>query len=58
MKTHLWAKIGGWAQFALQLLGQVSSGQMPHGAMGWIGLAGSLLAAVGIHGAASTDGTK
>jgi hypothetical protein len=58
VSTHVWAKIAGWAQFALQLFGQVTSGAPPHGVMGWLTLAGSLLAAVGIHASSNTDGTK
>jgi len=58
MKTSVWAKIAGWAQFGLQLIAQISSGPLPHGVLGWIGLAGSLLAAIGIHGAASTTDGK
>lgn len=58
MKTSTWAKIAGWAQFALQSLGQVAQGGAPHGALSWIGLIGSLVTAVAIHGASSTDGGK
>jgi hypothetical protein len=59
MKSHLLAKIMGWGQFALTTLGQLAtSGGLPHGPVGWITLAGSLLAAGGIHASANTDGTK
>jgi hypothetical protein len=43
------AKVGGWAQFLLQLTAQVTQGGLPHGAFGWITLLGSLAAAIGIH---------
>jgi hypothetical protein len=55
--THWIAKIGGWAQFALQLGAQVAQ-NTPHGWQSWLTMAGSLLAAVGIHAASSTDGAK
>jgi len=59
MKSHLLAKIMGWAQFGLTTLGQVTdAGGLPHGPVGWIGLAGSLLAAIGIHASSNTDGTR
>jgi hypothetical protein len=57
MKTHLIGKIFGWAQFLLQVLAQATQGGLPHGAGGWIGLIGSLAAAIGIHAASNTDGT-
>lgn len=57
MKSHVLAKIGGWAQFALNLLGQVQqSGSAPHGWAGWLSMIGSLAAAVGIHAASNTSG--
>jgi len=56
--THIFAKIGGWAQFALTLLAQFSQQGTPHGWAGWLAAIGSLAAAVGIHAAANTDGTK
>ena len=57
MKSVL-AKIMGWGQFALQLVAGVSQGGAPHGWAGWLAYAGSLAAAIGIHAAAGTDGTK
>lgn len=48
----------GWGQFGLQLFGQVASQGLPHSAIGWVGLVGSLAMAVGMHAAASTDGLK
>jgi hypothetical protein len=57
MKTHVYAKIFGWAQFLLAILNQATQGGLPHGAGGWIGLIGSLAAAVGIHAASNTSGT-
>jgi len=57
-KTHIFAKIGGWAQFILNVLGQVSQQGVPHGWASWLSMIGSLAAAVGIHAASNTDGTK
>ncbi len=57
MKAHVLAKVFGWAQFILQLVNQAAHGGLPHGPGGWIGLIGSLAAAVGIHAASSTSGT-
>jgi hypothetical protein len=57
MKTHLVAKVFGWAQFLLTVLAQATQGGVPHSAGGWIGLIGSLAAAVGIHAASNTAGT-
>jgi hypothetical protein len=56
---HLWGKIMGWLQFGLQAVTQVTqqTGQ-PHGWANWLTLFASLAAAVGIHAASSTDGTK
>lgn len=56
---HIFAKIAGWSQFALQLLGAFGSqaGQV-HGWQGWLALIGSGVTAVAVHGAASTDGVK
>lgn len=56
--THVLAKIGGWAQFGLQLLASFSSNPAPHGWAQWLTVIASGLAAVGIHAASSTDGTK
>jgi hypothetical protein len=55
--THWLAKIGGWAQFALTLIGTFANNQ-PHGWAQWVTALASGLAAVGIHAASSTDGTK
>jgi hypothetical protein len=52
------AKILGWGQFGLSVLGQVATSGAPHGAFGWLGLAGSLLTAVALHASSNTDGTK
>jgi hypothetical protein len=51
-------KIFGWAQFGLNVLGQALAGGLPVNAGGWLSLLGSLAAAVGVHAASSTDGTK
>jgi len=56
--THVIAKIGGWAQFILTLLGQLSAAGAPHGFWGWLTVIASGAAAVGIHAASNTDGTK
>jgi len=62
MKTHVWAKIFGWSQFALQLLPTISNtfatAGTPHGAINWIGFIGSLGSAIAIHAASNTDGSK
>ncbi len=52
------AKIAGWAQFALQLMGQVGQQGVPHGWAQWAVLFGSFATAVGIHHASGTDGAK
>lgn len=53
------AKIFGWAQFVItagsQIFGQPSA---VHGWQGWLTSIASLAVAIGVHGAASTDGTK
>jgi len=52
------AKVAGWGQFVFQLLGQVlGAGGIPTSPLGWLGLVGSLAAAVGIHAAAVSPGT-
>jgi len=51
-------KVLGWGQFAFNILGQLLGGGVPTTAPGWLGLLGSLAAAVGIHAASSTDGAK
>jgi hypothetical protein len=57
--THTIAKIFGWSQFALNIVGNAISTQgAPHGAAGWLSLIGSLILAGGIHAASSTDGSK
>lgn len=57
LNTSLLAKIMGWAQFVLQLLGQViPTGGLPLGVFGWLSVIGSLLAGVGIHAASNTSG--
>jgi hypothetical protein len=58
MQAALIGKILGWGQFLFQVLGQVFAGGLPHGTVGWLGLAGSLATAVGLHAASSTDGAK
>jgi hypothetical protein len=50
-------KVFGWAQFALTGTQQLA-GNLPHGWVGWLTTAGSLLTAIAIHGASSTDGAK
>jgi len=51
------AKIGGWAQFGVAVLDKVVATHPTH-LTDWLALTVSLLAAVGIHAAASTDGAK
>jgi hypothetical protein len=58
MQLALIAKIFGWAQFLVPVLSQAATGGSPHGFAGWATLVGSLLGAVGIHAASSTEGTK
>jgi len=58
MNASLVGKVTGWGQFALQLFSQVAAVGLPHNAIGWVGLAGSLAMAVGMHAASSTDGVK
>jgi len=55
--THWLAKIGGWPFFGLNLLQQLAT-SAPHGASSWLQVIGAGVAAVGIHAASSTDGTK
>lgn len=52
------AKALGWLQFAATTLGSVFVHGIPVGIGGWLGVVGSLAAAVGIHAASSTDGSK
>jgi hypothetical protein len=58
MQAAAVGKIVGWGQFLFQVLGSVFGGGIPTTVVGWLGLAGSLATAVGIHAAASTDGAK
>ena len=62
MKTSTWAKVAGWAQFAVVTFGQVAqqfgTSGTPHGAWNWVAFAASLGTAVAVHGAANTDGAK
>lgn len=58
MNNAQMAKIFGWAQFGIQTAGQVLGAGIPTTVMGWVALIGSLLTAVGVHTAASTDGAK
>jgi hypothetical protein len=55
--THILSKIGGWTQFGLTLITQLSQSQ-PHGWAQWLTILASGAAAVGIHAASSTDGSK
>lgn len=52
------AKIFGWGQFGLNTVGTLIGNGLPHGAFGWLGILTSLLTAVGVHAASTTDGTK
>jgi hypothetical protein len=56
MQAAIVGKVLGWGQFLFQVLSQVFATGFPHGAAGWLSLAGSLAAAIGIHAASSTDG--
>lgn len=51
-------KIFGWGQFIFSTLGGALSHGLPSDIGGWIGLLGSLAAAIGIHSASNTDGIK
>lgn len=55
--SHWLAKIGGWAQFGLVTLSQLAQ-SAPHGWAQWLTVVASGLAAIGIHAASNTDGTK
>lgn len=55
--THWFAKIFGWAQFGVTAAVQIFA-QPVHGWQGWLTAIASLAAAVGIHAASNTDGTK
>lgn len=57
---HWLAKIAGWGQFGLNLAGQLSQpgAPTPHGALQWTQLVGSLVTAVAVHAASSTDGQQ
>lgn len=57
MNSNL-AKIFGWGQFGLQVVGTAVQQGLPHGLFGWLGLVTSLLTAVGVHAASATDGVK
>jgi hypothetical protein len=56
------AKMAGWGQFAVGLFNQVlplvTGPNQPHGAFSWTNFGISLLTAIAVHGAASTDGVK
>lgn len=58
MTSAVVGKVLGWGQFAFQLLGQLFAGGIPTTPVGWLGLAGSLATAIGLHAASSTDGAK
>lgn len=58
MNASLVGKVTGWGQFGLQLFSQVAATGLPHNAVGWVALAGSLAMAIGMHAASSTDGSK
>lgn len=58
MQSATVGKILGWGQFLFQVLGSAFGAGIPTTVVGWLGLAGSLATAVGIHAASSTDGAK
>jgi len=55
--THWLAKLGGWAFFGLTLVSQLTQ-TAPHTLSGWLQTIGAGIAAIGIHAASNTDGTK
>jgi len=55
--SHWLAKIVGWGQFGIVTIGQLAQAQ-PHGWAQWLTVVASGLAAIGIHAASNTDGTK
>jgi hypothetical protein len=55
--VQILSKVGAWAQFGLTLLTQLAT-QQPHGWAQWLTVIASGAAAVGIHAASNTDGTK
>lgn len=58
MNNSMVAKVAGWFQFLGQLGAQVATTGLPTNAVGWIAMAGSLAAAIGIHASSNTDGSK
>lgn len=58
MNSALVGKVMGWGQFGLQCFQQLATTGVPHTTLGWLTTIGSLVMAVGMHAAASTDGTK
>jgi hypothetical protein len=52
------AKSFGWLQFAVQTLATVLANGVPHTLAAWSGLVVSIVTAIGVHAAASTDGAK
>lgn len=57
MNSNL-AKIAGWGQFAVNTIGTLATSGLPANPLGWLQLLSSLVAAVGIHSASNTDGSK
>ena len=58
MTKSLFAKLLGWGQFVVVTAEQVSSGHFPQNKGEWFHFLTSLLLALAVHGAASTEGLK
>lgn len=60
MKSHWYAKIFGWSQFALQAVQQLAApaGSCGHSWQCWLGVIASGATAVAVHAASNTDGNK
>lgn len=60
MKSHVLAKILGWGQFGLNLVGQATANgaSAPHGWQQWLAMGASFAMALGMHASSNTDGTK
>jgi hypothetical protein len=60
MNRSMLAKGLGWCGAFLVYAQQAVTNQsaLPHGARGWLSLAGSIVVGFAIHHAASTDGTR
>lgn len=58
MNKSILGKVAGWGQLVVTILGTLATTGLPTNAAGWVAWVASLGAALGIHAASSTDGTK